>query len=105
MPAAPRQLATLQLYDRWHYRWRGRRTVRLDASGGAVFTLHGATRTYARVALRRAPGARVLVRSGVIRTRDGKPAGDPDLIVPQHGGGHGGAQPGGETPGGGHDGH
>jgi len=104
MPAAPGLVATLQLYDRWHYRWRGKQTVKLDAEGMAAFTLPGATRTVARVALRRKKGAAVLAHSTVVRTRNGKPARDPDTIRPAHGGGHGS---GGEEPAhpGGHDGH
>ncbi len=72
--AAPGLVATLQLYDRWHYRWRGKQTVKLDAEGMASFTLPGSTRTFARVALRRKKGAAVLAYSGVVRTRNGKPA-------------------------------
>jgi plastocyanin len=101
-PAAPGLLATLELYDRWHYRWRAGRTVRLDAHGTASFTLPGRTRTRARVALRRARGSVALVHSGVVTTRDGKPAGDPDLIAPEHGAAHGPAQDPGS---GGHAGH
>jgi len=101
-PAAPGLVATLQLYDRWHYRWRGKQVVKLDAEGMASFTLPGSTRTFARVALRRKKGATVLAYSGIVRTRNGKPAGDPDLIKPAHGGGHGS---GGEEPAGGHGGH
>ena len=101
-PAAHGLLATLELYDRWHYRWRARRTVRLDAHGTATFTLPAGVRTRARVALRRARGAVALVHSGVVRTRDGRPALDPDLIVPEHGTGHGAAPDAGA---GGHAGH
>jgi plastocyanin len=104
MPAAPGLVATLQLYDRWHYRWRGKQTAKLGAEGMAAFTLPGSTRTVARVALRRRKGAAVLAHSGILRTRNGKPARDPDTIKPAHGGGHG---PGGEEPAdhGGHGGH
>lgn len=105
MPAAPGLVATLQLYDRWHYRWRSRQSVKLDAQGMAAFTLPGATRTVARVALRRRRATAVLTHSGIVRTRDGKPARDPDTIAPAHGG-HG---PGGDGrssgDGGGHGGH
>ena len=102
MPAAPGLVATLQLYDRWHYRWRGRKSAKLDGEGMAAFTLPGSTRTFARVTLRRAKGGPVLAHSGVVRTRNGKPARDPDTIRPEHGGGHG---PGGGEPAGGHGGH
>jgi plastocyanin len=101
MPAAPGLVATLELYDRWHYRWRGRKAVRLDAQGKASFTLPASTRTFARVALRRKKGATTLAYSGIVRTRNGRPAGDPDLIRPAHGG-HGS---GGERPAGGDGGH
>lgn len=101
-PAAHGLLATLELYDRWHYRWRARRTMRLDAHGMATFTLSSRVRTRARVALRRARGAVALVHSGVVRTRDGRPALDPDLIVPEHGGVHGAAP---DADRGGHAGH
>jgi plastocyanin len=103
MPAAPGLFASLQLYDRWHYRWRGRRTAKLDADGMAAFTLPGSTRTYARVVLRRSKGGTALATSGVVRSRNGKPARDPDTIRPAHGGGHGSG--GGEGAGGGHGGH
>jgi hypothetical protein len=102
MPAAPGLVASLQLYDRWHYRWRGKQAVKLDGEGMAAFTLPGSTRTVARVALRRRKGGAVLAYSGIVRTRNGKPARDPDTITPAHGG-HGS---GGEDPaGGGHGGH
>jgi len=93
MPAASGLSATLQLYDRWHYRWRRTRTVTLDVHGSAWFTLPGATRAYARVTLRRRPGAAALVHSGVVTTHDGRPARDPeDRLTPAYGGqgGHGG---------------
>ncbi len=101
-PPAAGMIATLQLYDRWRYRWRNRKTHVLSAQGMASFTLPGATRTYARVVLRRAKGERPIVHSDVVRTRDGKPAGDPDQIRPDHGGSHGGGE---EHGGGAHDGH
>ena len=44
----------------------------------------------------------MLAHSGIVRTRNGKPARDPDTIRPEHGGGHGS---GGEEPAGGHGGH
>ena len=88
MPAPPGMVATLQLYDRWHYRWRARRTAKLDAHGGATFRLPRRARTYARVVLRRGKGP-ALVSSRVLRTSDGRTAPDPDTIAPpQYGGGH-----------------
>ena len=85
------EAATLQLYDRWRYRWRARRTVRLDGHGGAAFRVPRGARTYARVVLRRAGGPG-LVTSRVIRTSDGRTAADPDTLTPPGGGGgrHGG---------------
>ena len=103
MPATPGLVATLQLYDRWHYRWRGKRTAKLDGEGMASFTLPASTRTFARVALRRIKGGPVLAHSAVVRTRNGTPARDPDTIKPAHGGhGSGGEEP---AAGGGHGGH
>jgi plastocyanin len=88
MPAPAGMVATLQLYDRWHYRWRARKTARLDAHGAATFRLPRGARTYARVVLRRAKGP-ALVASRVLRTSDGRPAPDPDTIAaPPSGGGH-----------------
>jgi plastocyanin len=92
MPAPAGMVATLQLYDRWHYRWRARRTVKLDGHGGASFRVPRGARTYARVVLRRPRGA-ALVTSRVVRTSDGRTAADPDTLSPP--GGHGGGGHGG----------
>jgi plastocyanin len=81
MPAPPGMVATLQVYDRWHYRWRGRRTTRLDAHGGVSFHVPRGARTYARVVLRRPKGP-ALVTSRVLRTSDGRTAADPEAHVP-----------------------
>jgi plastocyanin len=89
MPARAGMTATLQVYDRWHYRWRDRRTARLDAHGGASFRVPRGARTYARVVLRRAKGA-PLVTSRVLRTSDGRTAADPEAREPAPGPGHGG---------------
>jgi hypothetical protein len=91
MPAPEGLVATLQLYDRWRYRWRARETARLDGHGRAAFRVPRGARTYARVVLRR-PGGPVLVASRVIRTSDGHSAADPDTLAPpgSGGGGHGG---------------
>jgi plastocyanin len=91
MPAPAGMVATLQLYDRWRYRWRARATVRLDGHGGAAFRVPRGARTYARVVLRR-PRGPALVASRVIRTSDGRTAADPDTLTPpgSGGGGHGG---------------
>jgi plastocyanin len=94
MPAPAGMAATLELYDRWRYRWRARRTVALDAHGGAAFRVPRRARTYARVTLRRRGARRgpALVASRVLRTSDGRAARDPDTISPpgSGGGGHGG---------------
>jgi len=91
MPAPAGMVATLQVYDRWHYRWKARRTVKLDGLGGAAFRVPRGARTYARVVLRR-PAGPALVASRVIRTSDGRTAADPDTLTPpgSGGGGHGG---------------
>jgi plastocyanin len=94
MPAATGFTATLELYSRWHFRWRARRSVKLDAHGGASFRLPASRRSYARVALRRTKGGPALVHSGVVKLSSGRPARDPDTIAPpggggQHDGGHG----------------
>jgi hypothetical protein len=95
MPAPAGMVATLELFDRWRYRWRARGTVKLDAHGAAAFRLAASLRTYARVSLRRSAHGPVLVRSAVLRTSDGRMAPDPDMIAPpgaghDGGGGHGG---------------
>ncbi len=80
MPAASGWRATLELYARWHYRWRPYKAVALDASGMAEFSVPRNRRTFARVALRRAKGGPALVHSGVIRLSSGRAARDPDTI-------------------------
>ena len=61
-------------------------------------------RTYARVALRRRRGGPALVRSGVVKSWNGRAAQDPDTIMPPMTGMHGG-HGGGEDGSGGHAGH
>ena len=102
VPAPKGMVATLELYSRWRFRWRDRARVRLDARGRAGFALP-ARRTYARVALRRSPTGPALVRSGVVKTWNGRAAQDPDAIMPPMSGGHGGGH--GGDAGGGHSGH
>jgi plastocyanin len=87
MPAPAGMVATLELYDRWRYRWRARRTVRLDAHGGAAFRLPARARTYARIALRR-PHGPALAYSRVLRTSGGRTARDPDGNAPPAHNGH-----------------
>ena len=74
MPAPAGMVATLELYARWHYRWRARRTVKLDAHGGAMFRIPASTRTYARVSLRRR-AARARTRACARAAHVGRPHG------------------------------
>jgi hypothetical protein len=90
MPAPKGFVATLELYSRWRYRWRTHATVALDSGGAAAFRLPASRRAYARVALRRRRGGPALVRSGVVKLWNGRPARDPDAIAPADGGGHAG---------------
>ena len=95
MPATTGFTATLELYSRWHFRWRPARRVKLDPQGRASFRLPAARRSFARVALSRSPRGPALVRSGAVKLRTGKAAVDPELITPHAGapgapGGHGG---------------
>jgi plastocyanin len=94
-------VATLERYSRWHFRWRARRS-RPIRDGAAMFML-GARRSYVRVALRRGADGPALVRSGVVKSWNGRPAQDPDSIVPPVAGHHGGG--GDEDGSGGHGGH
>jgi hypothetical protein len=87
MPAPAGIVATLQVYDRWRYRWRARKTVKPDGHGAAAFRVARGARTYARVILRRRGGP-VLVASRVVRTSDGRTAADPGTLTPP-GGHHG----------------
>ena len=88
MPATTGFTATLELYSRWHFRWRSTRRVKLDAQGSASFRLPAARRSLARVALSRTPRGPVLVRSGTVKLRTGRAARDPDTIAPSMPGGH-----------------
>ena len=105
MPATTGFTATLELYSRWHFRWRAARRVPLDAGGHASFRLPASRRSFARVALSRTPRGPALVRSGVVKLRSGTTAVDPATIMPP-GGGHGphcvstggGTQDGGALP-------
>ena len=89
MPATTGFTATLELYSRWHYRWRSARSVKLDSRGRASFRLPASRRSYARVALRRQRRGPALVHSGVVKLWSGEAARDPDTIVPSLPGGHG----------------
>jgi hypothetical protein len=92
MPAVTGFTATLQLYSRWHFKWRSKRDVELDPHGGASFRIRGAPRTYARVALSRSARGPALVHSDVLKLWSGKVARDPDAIAPPVGG-HDGYEP------------
>lgn len=84
IPATTGFVATLQLYSRWHYRWRSERRMKLDSHGGAMFRLPAGRRSFARVALSRKRRGPALVHSGVVKLRTGKAAADPDTIAPHH---------------------
>ena len=73
--------------------------------GGKAMFMLPARRTYARVALRRGRGGPALVRSGVVKSWNGRAAQDPDTIMPPMTGMHGGDHGGGEGGSGGHTGH
>ncbi len=51
--ARPRLIATLQVYDRWHFDWRGAGHVRLDGKGRGTIVHRGAGR--ARIVISRTP--------------------------------------------------
>ena len=88
--------ATLELYSRWHFRWRPRRHAQLSGHGHAAFRLPAKPRTLARVALRSTRRGPALAHSGVIKLPAGRPARDPDTRLPGGAGSDGSA---------GHDGH
>jgi plastocyanin len=95
MPATAGLTATLELYSRWHFRWRPQRrqAVRLGAGGRARFRLPASRQTFARVAVSRGRGGPALARSGVVSLRTGRAARDPDTIVPPAGGHGDGGEP------------
>ena len=95
-PAVTGFTATLELYSRWHFRWRARRHAKLDRHGHAGFRLPARPRGLARVVLRRTRRGPALMHSGVIRLPSGRPARDPDSLLPDGPGSH---------EDGGHDGH
>jgi plastocyanin len=105
MPAATGFVATLELYWRWHFRWRAQRRVELDPHGRAAFRLPGARRAYARVTLSRSVRGPALVHSDVVKLSNGRTAQDPDTITPPGGGGHYGGGDAGASPGGDHSPH
>jgi len=81
-PAAARFTATLEQYSRWHFRWRSRRRTNVDRHGSAAFHLPRTPRTFARIALRRTRHGPALVRSPVVQLPTGRPARDPDTLLP-----------------------
>jgi plastocyanin len=87
MPATTGFVVTLQLYARWHFRWRDNVSARLDRHGGAMFRVPRALRAYARVTLSRRPGGPALAHSGTVKLWNGRHARDPDEIgMPMPGG-------------------
>ena len=66
MPSVTGFTATLELYSRWHFRWRPRRHTRLSRHGYAAFRLPAKTRGLARVVLRRTRRGPALADSGVV---------------------------------------
>lgn len=75
-PAAPRMLATLQRYARWHYRWRRLARERLGVDGRTTFRLPAGTRGLVRVQLTRDRHGPPLATSRPVRLKNGTP-GDP----------------------------
>jgi plastocyanin len=88
--------ATLELYSRWHFRWRARRHAQLGGNGHAAFRLPAKPRRLARAVLRRTRRGPALVHSGVVKLPSGRPARDPGSLLPGGAGSDGSA---------GHDGH
>jgi plastocyanin len=90
MPATTGFVVTLQIYSRWHYRWRGRESMALDRRGEAMFRVPRQLRAYARIVLRRRARGAVLVHSDTVKLWNGRRAQDPDEIgIPMpEGGGH-----------------
>ena len=89
MPAVAGFTATLELYSRWHFRWRSKRHAKLDRHGSAAFRVPRAVRTVARVTLRRTRRGPALAHSDVVKLPSGRAARDPDTFLPG-GGSHGG---------------
>ncbi len=97
MPSVTGLEATLELYSRWHFRWRARRNAKLDGNGDAAFRLPAMPRRLARVVLRRTRRGPAVVHSGVVKLPAGRPARDPDTLLPGGAGSDGGAGHGGHA--------
>jgi plastocyanin len=97
MPSVTGVTATLELYSRWHFRWRARRHEKLDAHGRAAFRLTATPRRLARVVLRRTRRGPAVVHSGVVHLPAGRPARDPDSLLPGGAGSDGSAGHGGHA--------
>jgi plastocyanin len=76
-PVAPRVLATLERYSRWHFIWQRLARQRLGAHGRTTFTLPARARGRVRVVLSRNRHAPPLATGGPVRLTDGKPVADP----------------------------
>ena len=97
MPSVTGFTATLELYSRWHFRWRARRHAKLDGHGHAAFRLPAKPRRLARVVLRRTRRGPAVVHSGVVKLPAGTPARDPDRLLPGGAGTDGSAGHGGHA--------
>jgi plastocyanin len=97
MPSVTGYTATLELYSRWHFRWRARRHAKLDGHGSATFRLPAKPRRLARVVLRRIRRGPAMVHSGVVKLPAGAPARDPDRLLPGGTGSDGTAGHGGHA--------
>jgi plastocyanin len=97
MPSVTGFTATLELYSRWHFRWRARRHAKLDGHGQAAFRLPAKPRRLARVVLRRTRRGPAVVHSGVVKLPGGRPARDPDTLLPGGAGSDGSAGHGGHA--------
>jgi plastocyanin len=75
--ARPGLVATLQVYSRERYMWRGAGRAKLDARGRGAIVHHGPRVGTARVVISRAPGAPALAITDPFRLRDGTSSGVP----------------------------
>jgi plastocyanin len=80
-PAAPRVLATLERYSRWHFIWSRLARQRLGLHGRTSFRLPAGARGRVRVVLSRDRHAPPLATGGPVRLSDGKPVADPLEMV------------------------
>ena len=75
--ARPGLIATLQVYSRERYMWRGAGRVKLDARGRGVIMHRGRLAGPARVVVARRPGGPALAVSDAFRLKDGERGGVP----------------------------